>query len=68
MHIKLRQKSNSKKAAATGDLTGNSIAERIAIVSQNNSKENISYDREIHRERYIFLVQWQKINDDLRLI
>ena len=50
----------------------NKITDRITKVSktspQNNSEENIEHDREIHRERYIFPEQRQKIIDDLRLM
>ena len=35
MQLKLLEKSYSKKAEAPGDLIGNKIANRIAIVSKN---------------------------------
>ena len=61
-----------KTAEATGSLIGNKIADRIRKFSktspQNNSKEYIEHDREIHRERYISLEQRQKVIDDLRCL
>ena len=73
MHLKLLQeKVTQKSAEAAGDLTGNKISDKIKRVSktlpQNNSKENIEHDREIHKERYISPEQRQKIIDDLRLV
>ena len=73
MHLKLLQKKVTQKSAeAAGDLTGNKISDKIKRVSktlpQNNSKENIEHDREIHKERYISPEQRQKIIDDLRLV
>ena len=73
MHLKLLQeKVTQKRAEAAGDLTGNKISDKIKRVSktlpQNNSKENIEHDREIHKERYISPEQRQKIIDDLRLV
>ena len=49
-----------KGKEATGDSIGNKIADRIKKVSetssQNNSKENIEHDRQIHRQHiYIFI-------------
>ena len=73
MHLKLLQKKVTQKSVeAAGDLTGNKISDKIKRVSktlpQNNSKENIEHDREIHKERYISPEQRQKIIDDLRLV
>ena len=39
MHLKLLQKSNSKKAEATGDLIGNIIADRITKVSRSSTQK-----------------------------
>ena len=65
-----------KIAEATGDLIDNKVADRIAKVSKTsaqnnlvtNEEENIEYNREIHRERHIYLEQRDKIIDDLKLI
>ena len=77
-HLEITQKEQSKKiAGATGDLIGNIIADRIMEVSgassQNNwevverETENMGFDRETPREKYI--TPWKnKIIDDLRLI
>ena len=66
------EKKKKKKIEPTSDLMRNKITDRITKVSktspQNNSEENIEHDREIHRERYIFPEQRQKIIDDLRLM
>ena len=76
IHLRLLQKEQLKnkkqKTELTSDLMRNKITDRITKVSktspQNNSEENIEHDREIHRERYIFPEQRQKIIDDLRLM
>ena len=75
IHLRLLQKEQlkkKKKIEPTSDLMRNKITDRITKVSktspQNNSEENIEHDREIHRERYIFPEQRQKIIDDLRLM
>ena len=76
IHLRLLQKEQLKnkkqKTELTSDLMRNKITDRITKVSktspQNNSVENIEHDREIHRERYIFPEQRQKIIDDLRLM
>ena len=79
IHLRLLQKEQLKKnkkqkqkTEPTSDLMRNKITDRITKVSktspQNNSEENIEHDREIHRERYIFPEQRQKIIDDLRLM
>ena len=61
-----------KKTEPTSDLMRNKITDRITKVSktspQNNLEENIEHDREIHREKYIFPEQRQKIIADLRLM
>ena len=57
-----------KTEEATGDLTGNKIADTITRVSktspQNNSETN---EEEILRDRYIFPELRHEIIDDLRL-
>ena len=67
-----------KTAEATGDFIDNTIADEITEVSRispqnssgtvTNEAENIRLDREIPKERYIFLEKRQKIIDNLRLI
>ena len=68
MHLKLLQKSDSKAAEATGDLTGNKIADKVERVSKtspnNNSETN---EEELLRERFIPPELRNKIIDDLRL-
>ena len=61
----------SKTAKATGDLSGNEIANKITKISktsqQNNSETTINEDgEEISKERYISPEERQKIIDDLR--
>ena len=59
MHLKLLQKKQFKKLPdATGDLTGNKIADRITKVSKTSQENNSEivkngYDREIPKERYV---------------
>ena len=65
MHVKLSQTEQLKKTAqATGDLTGNKVADKITKVSKTlpqsitetvtNEAESIGLDREIPKEKYIF--------------
>ena len=76
IHLRLLQKEQlkkkKKKTEPTSDLMRNKITDRITKVSktspQNNLEENIEHDREIHREKYIFPEQRQKIIADLRLM
>ena len=57
-----------KTAEATGDLTGNKIADKITRVSKTSPKNNSeTNEEEILRERYISPELRQKIIDDLRL-
>ena len=65
MHLKLLQKSNSKAAEATGDLTGNKIADKVERVSKTSPNNN-SETNEL-RERFIPPELRNKIIDDLRL-
>ena len=56
MQLKLLQKSNSKTAKATGNLTVNKIAEKITKVSRNypqRNSETIENETEIPKERYV---------------
>ena len=60
-------------AEATNDWIGNEIANKITRVSKNsqqNNSEAITNERnkEIHKERYIFPEERQKIIDDLRIV
>ena len=62
-----------KKAQINADLTNNKIADRITKVSKNSQQNNLETflndnDKEIPKERYIFLEQRQKLIDDLSLI
>ena len=60
-----------KTAESTGDLIGNKIADRITKVSKTSHRiiqEKILNMIEKYIERYISLVQRQKMIDDLRLI
>ena len=62
-----------KTAEATGNLIGNTIANKIMKVSrssvQNNSEAITNeYDKEIPKERYIAPEERHKISDDLRSI
>ena len=76
-------KSSSKRAIqrttkGTSDLMWNKIADKVTKVWKTlpqinsetvaNEAENIRFDREIPKERYIFPKKRQKIIDDLRLI
>ena len=59
-----------KTAAATGDLVGNTIANKITSISKkaaNKSQSNV-VSNEIPKERYISPQERQKIIDELRLI
>ena len=64
---------HQKAAEATGDLTGNKIADKITKVlknSQQNNSETVinENDKEIPKERYISPEAIQNIIDNLRLI
>ena len=61
-----------KTAEATCDLIGNTVANKIMIVSKNpqqNNSETVTndHDKEIPKERYIFPKERQEITDELRL-
>ena len=54
-------------------MTNNKIADRITKVSKNSQQNNLETfindnDKEIPKERYIFLEERQKLIDDLSLI
>ena len=63
MHLKLLQKINQNTAEETIDLTVNKIANKITKISRNlapnnsgiveSGTEDIRFDREIPKERYI---------------
>ena len=62
-----------KTAEATGDLTGNKIADKMASVSKkksNNNNEDDDDDVELatHKERYISPEERQQIIDELWLV
>ena len=67
-----------KTAETTGDLIDNKTADKTTKVSRTSTQnspgtvesetENIGFDREIPKERYISPVKRQKIIDDLKLI
>ena len=67
-----------KKSEGTGDLICNKITDKITKVSKTlpqcnlqivtNETENIGFDREIPKEKYVSPEKGQKIIDDLRLI
>ena len=61
-----------KTAEATGDLTGNKIADKITSVSkktQNNESEADSYSlKDVPKKRYISPEERQQIIDELRLV
>ena len=57
-----------KLAAATGDLAGNKIADRITKVSKTSSKNNSeTNEEEILRQGFIPPELRHKITDELRL-
>ena len=61
-----------KIAEATGDLTGNKIADKITKLlnnSQQNNSETVKneHDKEIPKERYLCPEERQEIIDELRL-
>ena len=63
-------KVGSKRAEATGDLVGNTIANKITSISKKPTSEphpNV-VNNEIPKERYISPQERQKIIDELRLI
>ena len=64
-----------KTAAATGDLVGNKIADKITSASKKSLKKphdeessSTEVNNEIPKERYISPKERQKIIDELRLI
>ena len=62
-----------KKTQINVYLTNNKIADRITKVSKNSQQNNLKTfindnDKEIPKERYIFLEERQKLIDDLSLI
>ena len=64
MHLKLRQKRAIQKTTeATGDLIGNTIADKFTIVSKTSPKNN----SETKEENYLSPELRQKCIDDLRL-
>ena len=64
------QRAIQKTAAASGDLVGNFIADKIASISKRPATEPHSnvVSNEIPKERYISPQERQKIIDELRLI
>ena len=73
------EKSNSKEqfkkaAEATGDLTGNKIADKITSVSKTSSAElrsknaDANSEIELPKKRYISPEERQQIIDELRLV
>ena len=67
MHLKmLQKKAIQKPPEATGDLTGNKVAE-VSRIFSTKWKKYISLDKEIPKERCIFLEKrekywWSNIN------
>ena len=51
---------------ATGDLTGNKIADKITRASKTSPQNNLETNEEILTEKYISLGLRQKTIDDLR--
>ena len=71
--LKLLQKEQFKIGESSGDLIGNKIANKIAMVSKNpqqNNSETVTNknDKETPKERYISPEEKQKIIDNLRSI
>ena len=75
--IKTTSKSTiQKRAIATGDLTGNNIADKITSFSKKSSKNHIPRvlhsqnedELEVLKERYISPEKGQHIIDELRLV
>ena len=62
------QPTDPSTAAATGDLNGNKIADKIARAPKTSPKNNLGTNEEIFREKYTSLELRQKIIGDLRLI
>ena len=54
-----------KTAKATGDLSGNKIADKITSVSKKSQSDEVN--NEIPKERYISPKERQKITDELKL-
>ena len=62
MQLQLPQKEQFKKIAeATGDLTGNKIANKITRSSKTSPQNNFEINEEPLREKYISLELKQKI-------
>ena len=59
-----------KIAEATGDLTGNKIADKTTSVSKNPNNNNNNEDEEItgHKKRHIAPEERQQIINELRLV
>ena len=61
-----------KTAAATGDLVGNKIADKITSVSKKSTQKLPTTDEDVelttHRKRYISPEERQQIIDELRII
>ena len=73
MRVKLFFKKNQKTEEATGDQSGNDIANKITKSLKCSEQSNLEtvtneHDQEITKERYISSKESQKIPDDLRLI
>ena len=61
MHLKCFKKSDSKKKkAATCDLIGNKIADKITRVSKTSPQNNSETNREKEREKDIYLQKKEK--------
>ena len=69
MHLKLRQKRAIQKTTeATGDLIGNTIADKFTIVSKTSPKNNSETKEENYSSGdYLSPELRQKCIDDLRL-
>ena len=70
MHLKLLQEESFKEA--TGDLTGNKIANKITQLSKNLQQNNSGtvtneHDKKIPKEKYASPEERQEIIDELRL-
>ena len=61
-----------KTAEATGDLVGNTIADKITSVSKKSTSKLPTIDEDVelttHKKRYISPVERQQIIDELKLI
>ena len=73
MRVKLFFFLNQKTEEATGDQSGNDIANKITKSLKRSEQSNLEtvtneHHQEIAKERYISSKESQKILDDLRLI